>query len=101
MKKGCIDQRIKMRDGWVLSVDISINVSCNLLEMMHAQATHKAYIIVNTLHELLGHISEAMTRKTAKEMNVMLTGIFEPCKACALGKAKKAYVLKILNEHSA
>ena len=43
---------------------------------------------MNVIHELLGHSYEATTRMTAKEMDVVVTRIFQPCKACALGKAK-------------
>ena len=55
---------------------------------------------VNSLHMLLGHPSEAMMRKTANKMNVMLDGIFDKCKVCALGLAKELNVLKTPNEHS-
>ena len=36
-----------------------------------------------------------------QKMNVMLTGIFYPYKACALGETNNANVLKTLNKHNA
>ena len=76
-------------------------MSCDTLEMKHSQATQKINVNVNTLHELLGHPSEAMMRKIAKELNVILTGIVEPCKACILGKAKEPNVSTITHKCSA
>ena len=74
-----MNQRMKMRDGCESCIDIFTSMNCNALEMMHTQANQKAYVNVNTLQKLLGHLSEATMRKTSKEMIVMLVGIFEPC----------------------
>ena len=41
------------------------------LQLMHAKSTQKMYVNVNILYELIGHPSEAMMRKTAKEMNII------------------------------
>ena len=35
-----------------------------------------------------------------QKMDVMVTRIFQPCKACTLGKAKKANKSKTVNKHS-
>ena len=55
---------------------------------------------VNVLHEILGYPSKATTRMMAKEMDLMVTNTFQPCKACALGKAKKANISKTVNKRS-
>ena len=53
---------------------------------------------VNCFHELLGHPSEAKTRKVAKYYGVKLFGKFETCGACAKAKAKQADVPKKLEK---
>ena len=53
---------------------------------------------VNVWLKLLDHLSEATFRMATKEMEVTVMGIFLPCKACALGKAKKASVFKTDNK---
>jgi hypothetical protein len=50
---------------------------------------------VNLLHVRLGHCSEEMTRKTAKQLGITLTKIpFKPCVACSMGKSKQKNVPK-------
>jgi hypothetical protein len=48
-----------------------------------------------TLHYQLGHPSEAVTRATAKYMDVNVTGKLETCENCAMGKAKQKNVPKV------
>ena len=43
---------------------------------------------VNELHTELSHPSEATTQSIGKIMNFFMTGKFQPCKDCALVKAK-------------
>ena len=50
------------------------------------------------LDEFLGHFSEAMTIMIAAKMDMMVAGILQPFKACALGKAKKENVSKTANK---
>ena len=68
-EKVCMDQRIKTRDGWVSGIYIFTDMTCNTLEMMHAQSTQNTYVNANTLHELLKYPFKAMMRDTATEMN--------------------------------
>ena len=49
---------------------------------------------INDLHVALGHPSEAITRSTAKNFNIQVTGTFEPCEDCTLGKAKQRAMSK-------
>ena len=49
---------------------------------------------MNDLHKLLGHPSETITRKTAKEMKVIVTEQFKPCEACALTKIRNKNLSK-------
>ncbi|CAB9531653.1 unknown protein (Partial), partial [Seminavis robusta] len=46
-------------------------------------------------HQLFGHSSEDITRKTAKALNIVLTrGTLAPCEACSRAKAKQKNVPK-------
>ena len=49
---------------------------------------------ITTLHQCLGHPSEATTRATAKAMNWNLQGQLEKCEDCALAKARQKNVPK-------
>ena len=44
---------------------------------------------INVFHQLLGHVSENVTRNTAKYYGVELDGKFNTCKECALAKAQQ------------
>lgn len=46
-------------------------------------------IDVNRYHAILGHPNEVTTRFTAKRYNIKLTGEYQPCRHCALAKAKQ------------
>ena len=45
-------------------------------------------------HKALGYPSETITHATAHAEGLFLKGKFEPCKGCALGKARQANVSK-------
>jgi hypothetical protein len=50
---------------------------------------------INRAHQLLGHKSEANTRKSAKALGIVITrGKMEVCEACALAKAKQKDIPK-------
>ena len=77
------------------------DTGCAVLEMTQSpNFNHKRYVNVNVLCKLLRHPSDATTRITAKEMEVLVTGIFQPCNACALGITKKVNVSKTVNKFS-
>ena len=46
------------------------------------------------VQEFLGHLSEAIATVMAEEMDAIMMVIFHPCRACTVGKAKKANVPK-------
>jgi hypothetical protein len=51
---------------------------------------------IGRAHELLGHMGEDMTRKTAKHLGWQITrGTLQTCESCAIGKAKQRNVPKI------
>ena len=49
-------------------------------------------------HEMLGHASEDTTRNTAKHLGWKLTGKWNPCESCLIGKAKQKNVPKITED---
>ena len=51
-------------------------------------------------HRLLGHLSERITRNTAKQLGVELSGPRTPCIACSKAKARRNAVPKSTNTHS-
>ena len=68
------DQKIKTHDGWVCGMEI-LPAEVNFAAFL-TNDEHKHYGNINYFHELLGHPSEATTRKTANEMKVIMTGQF-------------------------
>jgi len=51
-------------------------------------------IKTTTFHHQLGHPSEAITRATARYMQIHVTGTLPPCQNCAMGKARQKPVPK-------
>ena len=100
-KKINMHRWIKTQNGWVSDVDIFSGTGCTIFNMSWLPNFHcKRYANVNVLHALLGHLSEGTTRLMATEMDVMVTGIFQPCNNFVFGKAKKADVSKTINNRS-
>jgi hypothetical protein len=57
--------------------------------------TTKKRLNIKKAHELLGHMSEDMTRKVAKHLGWEITkGTLQTCESCAIGKAKQKNVPK-------
>ncbi len=59
-----------------------------------AETKRNKSVNVNDLHEQLGHPNEATTRLTGRAIGLNVTGIFQPCEACLIGKAKKNRISK-------
>ena len=55
---------------------------------------------VMEMHRLLGHPSEQITRETAKQLGVELSGQWTPCEACSMAKARRNAVPKSTNTRS-
>jgi len=49
----------------------------------------------NVAHTKLGHMGEAMTRKTARALGWQITGAKTVCESCAVAKAKQASLPKV------
>ena len=51
---------------------------------------NKTAVTFQQVHDRLGHMSNAATQETAKELGVCIKkGLTHPCTACAAGKAKQ------------
>ena len=85
-----LDHQIKTCNGWVAGVDFLW--ASNDERAVSATAPFKRN--VNDLHIELGHPSEAITRSTTNGLGIQVTGMFKPCKDCALVKAKQCAVSK-------
>ena len=83
------DRRIKTRDGWLGGVNV-VPVFNDF-----ANVTSRRSVNVNEYHKELGHPNEAITRATAKQFDIKLTGTFKPCENCALAKAKQKKISKV------
>ena len=86
---------------WVFSFDIFAGTGCATFDLAQPPNTQcKRYVTVSVLHELLLYSSKATTRLMSKEMNIVVTGIFQPCKSCALERVKKNKHAKTINKQS-
>ena len=56
------------------------------------ESTNKQYI--NTFHNQLGHPNERITKETARNMDVNITGKMNVCESCALAKIKHTKISK-------
>jgi hypothetical protein len=83
------DRRLKTKDGWVGGVEIFSST-----ESGKAETTKAKSINVNELHEQLSHPDEATTRLTGRALGLNVTGSFQQCEGCLIGKAKKTRISK-------
>eukprot|EP00956_Cyclotella_meneghiniana_P039716 scaffold177807_cov69-Cyclotella_meneghiniana.AAC.1 len=83
------NRRLKTKDGWVGGVDI-----ISIAESGKAETTKTKSINVNDLHEQLSHPDETTTRLTGRALGLNVTGSFQPCEGCLVGKAKKTRISK-------
>ena len=85
------DVVIKTKTGWVSGVQITPRIAENI-----ATAALGPGKSVNTMkyHDMLGHVSEAITRATARYYDIKLEGKFEVCADCAKAKARQKNVPK-------
>ena len=54
----------------------------------------KNKIDINNLHTILGHCGEATARMTGKAHGYDVVGVFNPCEACSVGKARQKNINK-------
>ena len=93
------DKRLKTQNGWVAGVDVlPFRKSGEMAKVKSVKRVKTKN--VNTLHQELGHPSEATTRAMGKARNLKVMGSFKPCESCFVGKAKKTKVSKKLNKQS-
>ena len=84
------DRVMHTPNGFVIGVEIVPIVN----ENAHPALTKGSKVNVQKLHEMLGHASEDVVRKTAKYYGWELFGKFEKCENCAISKAKQKGVSK-------
>ena len=84
------DRVMHTPNGFVIGVEIVPIVD----ENAHPALTKGSKVNVQKLHEMLGHASEDVVRKTAKYYGWELFGKFEKCENCAISKAKQKGVSK-------
>ena len=84
---------MKTKDGWVGGVEIFSSA-----ESGKAETTKAKSINVNELHEQLSHPDDATTRLTGRTLGLNVTGSFQPCEGCLIGKAKRRASARSLNQ---
>jgi hypothetical protein len=99
------DRNNKAGDGYIMSVVIAPtseepDVALAACTLAAQTDITKNMIDINDLHKLLGHANIAKTKQTAAVMNLKVTGTFEECEACGLGKAIKKKISKSANKDS-
>ena len=85
-----LDYQIKTHDGWVARVEFLWETPEKRAQS--ATALHNKNI--NDLHFELSHPPKSITCATATAMGIQITGTFNPCEDCALGKAQNRGVSK-------
>jgi hypothetical protein len=78
------NKMLKTKSGYVGGAEILPKVDDNIAAP--ALSPGKGVDIMK-FHDMLGHVSESTTRKTAEYFGVKLIGIFEVCADCAKAKA--------------
>ena len=87
-----LDHQSKTHDGWVTGV----NFLWNSINIRAVSATALVKQNINNLHVEFGHPSEAIMRSTTKALRIYITGTFNPCEDCTLGKVKQRAVMYLV-----
>ena len=85
------NKMLKTKSGYVGGAEILPRVEENLA--VPAIAPGKPIDIMK-FHDMLGHLSEATTKKTAEYYGIKLSGTFEVCADCAKAKARQKNIPK-------
>jgi hypothetical protein len=86
------DTLIKTKDGCVPGIKLTPivnNIGASAMKLEKSECMD-----INNLHKILGHCGEASARLTGKALGYEVTGKFEVCESCAIGKAKQKSVNK-------
>ena len=83
------DIKIEMPEGCVFAMYITRGKESEMGNVA-AQGNNKTTMTFRQVHDRLGHMSDAATRETAKQLGLQIkkSQLF-PCAACAAGKAKQ------------
>ena len=91
------DRRIQTTNGYLSGVEIAPRTEG---EQVTVGLGEGKKINRNTLHKMLGHLSEDKMRATAKNMSWELTGKEMKCEDCALGKSRQKNLRKEIKPRS-
>ena len=83
------DQKIISGNGHLMGCKIEPEDVKEQLFERTAMAKNSTKVNINTFHKMLGHPSEDITKKTAKDLGYELDGTMQDCDDCGLGKIKQ------------
>ena len=83
----------------IITTDTGIVAGVNMVPKQQEDKLNKA-IDINSLHAILGHPSEIITRNTAKANDIKITGNMQQCHECALAKIKQQKIARTTNNKS-
>ena len=85
------DRILKTKNGFVLGINL-LPIFENMATTAVESSKMNNKIDINNLHTILGHCGEATARMTGKAHGYDVVGIFKPCEACSVGKARQKSV---------
>ena len=86
----CFDIKIETPEGCVFAMYVTRRNESEMINVAAEGNNNKTTMTFQQVHDHLGHMSDATTRETAKQLGLRIrkTQTF-PCTACAAGKAKQ------------
>ena len=86
----CFDIKIETPEGCVFAMYVTRGNESEMINVAAEGNNNKTTMTFQQVHDHLGHMSDATTRETAKQLGsrIRKTQTF-PCTACAAGKAKQ------------
>jgi hypothetical protein len=85
---------ITTRHGYLCAA----NMTPGQMEIGNAGLQVGTKIAASTLHGMLGHCCEAHMRKTAQDMDIVITGRLQKCEDCAIAKIHQKPVPKVTHQ---
>jgi len=86
------DNAVRTKDGSVPA--IRLMPIGNDVGLAVGESGRNESIDINNLHKILGHCGENSARLTGKALGFQVTGKFDTCEACSIGKARQKNVNK-------
>jgi hypothetical protein len=87
------DRILKIKNGFVSEIKL-LPIRVDMATIVFDSRGMKKNIDIYNLHTILVHCGEATAKMTGKAKGYDVVGVFKPCEACSVGKARQKNINK-------